>query len=280
MRYGLNLPNGAVDPNTLAEFAALAEQAGWDGVFLEDYIVWQGDQEVDTYDPWVLLAAMATRTRRVRLGTMVTPLARRRPWKVAREAATLDHLSRGRMILGVGVGDTVSNDVSFTHFGEEIDLRKRAAMLDEALEVLAGLWSGEPYRHMGDRYQVAEVKLVPAPYQKPRIPIWVGGGYPLPGPTRRATRWDGSCLYRHGSHDLTPDDIRDLTAFVLEARGTLDGYDVVVGGTPRREDWDQERAHIRALEEAGTTWWIEYVPPDDPEAMRMCAARPPLRPDA
>jgi alkanesulfonate monooxygenase SsuD/methylene tetrahydromethanopterin reductase-like flavin-dependent oxidoreductase (luciferase family) len=145
---------------------------------------------------------------------------------------------------------------------------------------MAGLWSGKPYHHAGDRYQVAEVKLVPAPYQKPRIPIWVGGGYPLPGPTRRAARWDGSCLYRHGSHDLTPDDIRDLTAFVLEARGTLDGYDVVVGGTPRREDWDQERAHIRALEEAGTTWWIEYVPPDDPEAMRMCAARPPLRPDA
>jgi len=277
MRYGLNLPNGAVDPATLAEFAFLAEQAGWDGVFLEDYIVWQGDQEVETLDPWIALAVMATRTKRVRLGTLVTPLARRRPWKVARETVTLDHLSGGRVILGVGVGDTVSTDVSFTLFGEELDLRKRAAMLDEALEVLVGLWSGETYSHDGDHYHVGGVKLLPGPYQKPRIPIWVGGGYPLAGPTRRAASWDGSCLYRHGSHYLTPDDVRDLGAYVRKVRGTLDGYDIVVGGTPRREDWQEEREYIHSLEEAGTTWWIEYVPPDDPDAMRTRVARPPLR---
>ena len=116
MRYGICLPNGGAcgDPGTLADFAALAEAAGWDGIFLEDYIVWQGHQEVPTYDPWISLAAMALRTTRLRLGTSITPLPRRRPWKVASEAVVIDHLSHGRMILGVGIGDT-SIDVSFSH---------------------------------------------------------------------------------------------------------------------------------------------------------------------
>src|SRR5512143_731800 len=141
MHYGLNLPNGGLtgDPRTAAELAALAEASGWDGVFLEDYIVWQGHQAVPTYDPWIMLAAMALRTTRVRLGITVTPLSRRRPWKVAREAVTLDHLSNGRMILGAGLGDTTL-DVSLTHFGEVIDVKQRGEMLDEALEIVANAW--------------------------------------------------------------------------------------------------------------------------------------------
>jgi alkanesulfonate monooxygenase SsuD/methylene tetrahydromethanopterin reductase-like flavin-dependent oxidoreductase (luciferase family) len=126
MKYGLALPNGGADPRTLVEFAALAEYTGWDGVFLEDYIVWQGDQDTTTHDLWVLLAAMAMQTKRIRLGTQVTPLVRRRPWKVAREAVTLDHLSNRRMILGVGLGDDVSKDISFSGFGENLDIKQRA----------------------------------------------------------------------------------------------------------------------------------------------------------
>jgi alkanesulfonate monooxygenase SsuD/methylene tetrahydromethanopterin reductase-like flavin-dependent oxidoreductase (luciferase family) len=224
MKYGLNLPNGGAcgDPRTLADLAHLAEEAGWDGVFLEDYIVWQGHQEVPTYDPWVALAAMALSTQRVRLGIMVTPLTRRRPWKVAREAVSLDHLSNGRLILGVGLGDT-SVDISFAPFGEATDPRQRAGMLDEALNVLVGLWSGQPFRYDGAYFHLEEVTLLPRPVQSPRIPIWVGGGWPLPGPTQRAL--------------------------------------------------------IRALAEAGATWWVEYLPPAEDDEMRAGVERGPLQVD-
>jgi alkanesulfonate monooxygenase SsuD/methylene tetrahydromethanopterin reductase-like flavin-dependent oxidoreductase (luciferase family) len=136
------------DPRFLVELAERAEAAGWDGVFLEDYVVFQGDPRAPTCDSWVALAGMAARTKSVVLGTSVTPLARRRPWVVARQAAAIDQLSEGRMVLGAGlgdVGDHVGRDASFTHFHEELDARRRARMLDEALEIIAGLWIGEPF---------------------------------------------------------------------------------------------------------------------------------------
>jgi alkanesulfonate monooxygenase SsuD/methylene tetrahydromethanopterin reductase-like flavin-dependent oxidoreductase (luciferase family) len=139
---------GCADARTLAELAHAAEEAGWDGVFLEDYILYQGVSSTPTFDPWVALAAMALRTNRILLGTDVTPLPRRRPWKLARETVTLDHLSNGRLVLGVGLGD--SPETSFTHFGEVTDTRQRARMLDEALDVLVGLWSGEPFQYHGE----------------------------------------------------------------------------------------------------------------------------------
>jgi alkanesulfonate monooxygenase SsuD/methylene tetrahydromethanopterin reductase-like flavin-dependent oxidoreductase (luciferase family) len=286
MQYALSLPNGGAwsDASTLAELAHIAEQSGWEGVFLEDYIVWQSHQDVPTHDPWVTLAAIAMQTSRIRLGTLVTPLARRRPWKVAREAVTLDHLSNGRVILGIGLGDTgesVGSDVSFTHFGEVMDARQRAQMLDEALDIIAGLWSGEPFRYTGQHYQVREVKFLPPPVQTPRIPIWVGGGWPLKGPAGRAARWDGACLYKQTSHYMSSDDIRDLRAFVQQQRGSLDGYEIMVGGSPRRPDREQERAYIRSLAKAGATWWNEYIPPSagDLESVRKQIARGPLRID-
>src|SRR5438067_2363908 len=150
MRYGLELPNAGLggDALTLAGLAALAEEVGWDGVFLEDYIVHHSAPYTPTYDPWVSLAAMAMRTERIRLGTTVTPLSRRRPWKLARETVTLDHLSNGRLILGVGLGDV--NDPGFTRMGEVTDAKQRARILDEALDVLVGLWSGQPFNHHGE----------------------------------------------------------------------------------------------------------------------------------
>jgi alkanesulfonate monooxygenase SsuD/methylene tetrahydromethanopterin reductase-like flavin-dependent oxidoreductase (luciferase family) len=280
MRYGLNLPNGAVDARTLIEFGALAEQAGWDGVFLEDYIVYQNRQDVPTHDPWAILAGMALSTERVRLGTEVTPLARRRPWKLARETATVDHLSQGRLTLGVGLGD--ANEPGFRHF-EESDAKRRAILLDEGLEVLTGLWSGQPFRYQGQHYRVDEVTFIPAPVQRPRIPIWIGGGYPLKGPMERAARWDGACLYKHSSGEseqhLTPEDVRDLKRFIDEHRESDGPYDIVVGGQHRQPDWEAERAHIRAVKDAGATWWMEWVPPDDPAVMRAAIERGPLRAD-
>ncbi|MEW5871228.1 MAG: LLM class flavin-dependent oxidoreductase [Chloroflexota bacterium] len=279
MHYGLNLPNGGADPATLAEFAFLAEQSGWDGVFLEDYIVWQGDQTTPTYDPWVLLAAMAVRTQRIRLGTLVTPLARRRPWKLAQELVTLDHLSGGRMILGVGLGDNISTDISFGCFGEEMDMKRRARMLDEALAVITGLWRARPFSFQGEFYQVKEMTLLPAPVQTPRIPIWIGGAYPLKGPVQRAARWDGACLYRHKTHFMQPEDVRALKALAQERQPGRKEYDIAVGGNPRFDSLDEQRGYMRSLAEAGVTWWMEYVPPADIETMRAGITCGPLRID-
>ena len=230
---------------------------------------------------------MALRTTRVRLGTMVTALPRRRPWKVARETVTLDHLSHGRLILGVGIGDTsvFVSDPSLTHFGEAASAVQRAAMLDEALDVLVGLWSGKPFTYQGKYYRVNQLTFLPPPVQSPRIPIWVGGGWPLRGPARRAARWDGSCLYRQpvagASEHFTPDDVRALKAFVRRHREGEAPFDIALGGMSRGADWERERALIRSLAEAGATWWMEYLPPGTGgvDEVRARIARGPLRID-
>lgn len=283
MQYGLNFPNGGKhhDPRSLAEFARLAEESGWDGVFLEDYIVWQGHQDVPTYDPWVTLAAIAMNTKRIRIGTMVTALTRRRPWKLARETVSLDHLSNGRLILGIGLGDTAWDKVTFPGFGEVTDVKTRAKMLDEALEVLVGLWSGQPFSFDGDYYHVKEVTLLPRPVQTPRIPIWIGGEYPNQGPMRRAASYDGTCLYKTDNADMTPEDVRTIKAFIEKHRTASGPFDYGLGGRARGDDWDKERALMRSLAEAGTTWWVEYLAPEvgGPEEMRAYIQRGPLRID-
>jgi alkanesulfonate monooxygenase SsuD/methylene tetrahydromethanopterin reductase-like flavin-dependent oxidoreductase (luciferase family) len=281
MKYGLALPIGGVcsDPRILAEFAHLAEQAGWDGVFLEDYIVYQGQAETPTCDPWVALAAMAVSTRRIRLGTTVTPLPRRRPWKLARETVSLDHLSGGRLILGVGLGDP--NDSSFGTFGEATDPHEKAALLDEGLAVLAQIWSGQPVSFHGQCYHVEGPAMLPTPVQTPRIPIWVGGAWPHKGPVARAARWDGACLYKapsDGNTDgiLSAGDVREMRAAIQAGRSDSAPYDIVTGGGARWKDWEKEREHIRAVGDAGATWWAEWIPPATEAEMRAAAARPPL----
>lgn len=262
MRYGLELPNAGVsgDARTLAELAPLAEESGWDGLFLEDYIThWSG---APTCDPWVALGAMALTTTRIKLGTEVTPLARRRPWKLARETVTVDRLSGGRLILGVGIGDP--SDPSLASVGETLGAAERAQIVDEALEILVGLWSGEPFSYQGTHYQVRDTTFLPRPAQAPRIPIWIGGGWPHAKPVQRAARWDGSCLYKVPDTgdwaDFTPDDIRALLADIARQRSATTRFEIVVGGRKRGEDWEAERALIASLAEAGATWWIEYIP--------------------
>src|SRR5207244_6229353 len=136
-----------------AALARDAEAAGWDGVLLCDHLTarWQGHSE-PIADPWIGLAAIAAATERVLIGPMVTPLPRRRPWQLASETVTLDALSNGRLVLGVGLGTVDAQN--FAPFGEEPDLATRGRMLDESLEVLTGLWRGQPLTHEGERYRV------------------------------------------------------------------------------------------------------------------------------
>lgn len=281
LRYGLEIPNGGEcgDPHIFADLVHLAEEAGWDGIFLEDYICYYSAPDAPTYDPWVALAAMALRTERIRLGTMVTPLSRRRPWKLARELVTLDHLSDGRMILGVGLGDP--QDKGFTHFGAMTDAKTRAELLDESLEILPGLWSGRPFSYRGKHYSVDEVTFLPGPVQSPRIPIWVGGSAQRKGVVRRAGRWDGIVPYKLPDtgdwRDMTPTDVRALKASIDQQRTTSLPFDIAIGGRSRRDDWEQERALIRSLAEAGATWWMAADPAADVDAMRVAIGRGPLR---
>jgi alkanesulfonate monooxygenase SsuD/methylene tetrahydromethanopterin reductase-like flavin-dependent oxidoreductase (luciferase family) len=267
MQFGLTLPTGGpcANPRVLVDLAVRAEAAGWDGVFLEDYVVFQGDPMAPTADSFVALAAIATATRRLRIGTKVTPLARRRPWIVARQAATIDHLSEGRMVLGVGTGDVsdhVVGDASFTAFGERLEPLVRAELLDEGLEIIAGLWTGEPFEHRGRHFAIGPVTFLPRPVQAPRIPIWVGGGYPNPGATARAARWDGSVLYRARGQELTPEQLRAIRA----AAGDRP-YDISVSA-PASGDVDADSAKLRALEASGATWCSTYVPVADLAVMR------------
>jgi alkanesulfonate monooxygenase SsuD/methylene tetrahydromethanopterin reductase-like flavin-dependent oxidoreductase (luciferase family) len=285
MRYALNLPIGgpAAEPRRLGELAAVAEAAGWDAVFVEDYIVYQNRQDLPTFDPWVALAAMALATSGIRLGTMVTSPSRRRPWKLAREAVTLDHLSGGRLILGVGLGDPA--DITFPMFGEETGLAARATMTDEALEVLAGLWTGEPFCYAGRHYRFDEVTFLPPPVQRPRIPIWIGGGYPNPGPMRRAARWDGAWLYRVAARGetedtggvLTPEEVGDLRTRVERQRPDGAPFDIVVHAPRPGQDPEAEQERLRASAQAGANWIGDWIPPGEPEVMRSAVARGPER---
>ena len=259
MRYGICLPTGGEcgDPRFTVDLARRAEASGWDGVLLEDYVCYQGDRATPTCNSWIALAAMATRTERIRLGTAVTPLARRRPWNVAREAAGIDQLSGGRMILGVGLGETratIGVDASLVAFGEQPDARKRGEMLDEGLEIIAGLWTGEPFSFRGRHFTVEEVTFLPRPVQRPRIPIWVVGAWPRPKSMARAVRFDGllpNVFDADGKpRKATPEDVAAIRSFVADQDQDPGTFDIVVEGeTPGDEP--------AALAAAGATWWLE-----------------------
>lgn len=245
MQSAVNIPPFA-PPATLLSLAVDAEQAGWDGVFFWDHLVWLPQLRLDVYDPWLLLSAVAVRTERVRLGTMVTPLPRRRPWVVAKQLTTLDHLSGGRAVLGVGIGEPA--EAEFAAFGEPADGKQRAARLDEGLTVLDGLLHG-PVDHEGEHFQVHS-ELWPRPVQQPRPPIWVAGIAPHRRPLVRATGWDGVApLGTEGP--LTPPELADYLARVDRPAA----WDVVVArapGVPAEE-----------YAEAGATWLVEGVSPGE-----------------
>jgi alkanesulfonate monooxygenase SsuD/methylene tetrahydromethanopterin reductase-like flavin-dependent oxidoreductase (luciferase family) len=265
MRYAVNVPNfeDYGDARTVAGLAADAEAAGWDGFFVWDHLAFVKAWRLRIADPWVLLTAVALATERLRLGPMVTPLPRRRPWKLARETVTLDRLSGGRLVLGVGLGEPPEDE--YGSFGEPTDPVVRAAMLDEGLEVLTRLWSGETVSFQGRHYRVDQVAFQPTPVQRPRIPIWVAGAWPRPGPLRRAARFDGSCPLKVDATGelatLEPDELRQLLAVVRRHRADPAApFDVLLGGTTP-PDPAAARAMLEPLAEAGMTWWQETVDP-------------------
>jgi alkanesulfonate monooxygenase SsuD/methylene tetrahydromethanopterin reductase-like flavin-dependent oxidoreductase (luciferase family) len=245
----------------VARLAAEAEEAGWHGVFVWDQVLWRPPVR-QVADPWISLAAIASATERVRLGPMVTPLPRRRPTKVARETATLDGLSGGRLILGVGIGsDRFAAELSKT--GEQLDDRLRGEMLDESLRILTATWSGEPVHHRGEHYAVDGVQFLPRPVQRPGIPVWVAG---FPGnakPLRRAARYDGF-FPANLEH---PDQLVEIVATIAGLRGNgTAGYDIAVG-LPVGVD-------PMPYADAGATWWLPELAP---EAVSLDAVRGVLR---
>lgn len=251
MQYGFILPHG--DVHTLAELAHEAELAGWDGVFYWDgiYIKEAGPM----YDPWIVLAAMALRTERVRLGLILTPPSRRRPWKLARETVTLDHLSHGRLIMPVGLG--ALDDGGFTKVGEVTDRKLRAEMLDESLEILTGLWSGKPFSFQGKHYHTEEMTFLPAPVQSPRISIWVVGAWPSVKSIQRALRYDGLLPTKVGGSQVTPEDIRAMKVHIDQHRSEITPFDIVQEGETPGEDRERASEIVRPYAEAGATWWNE-----------------------
>ena len=250
----------------MAGLAREVEEAGWDGAFYWDGIA-VGPME--TYDPWVVMAAMAMRTERVRIGAMLTPPARRRPWKLAREAMTLDHLSGGRLVMPVGLG--AIDDGGFSKVGEPTDRKVRAGRLDESLEILTGLWSGEPFSYEGEHYKLEEMTFLPRPVQRPRVPIWVVGAWPSKKSMDRALRYDGVLVASMGGGPgptgVTPETVREINAYVQEQRGADPPFDIVREGQTPSEDPGAAASMVRPYAEAGATWWIEspWTPPNAPE---------------
>jgi alkanesulfonate monooxygenase SsuD/methylene tetrahydromethanopterin reductase-like flavin-dependent oxidoreductase (luciferase family) len=250
LRSALWLPifDDLAEPAVVARLAAEAEEAGWHGVFVWDHLRWRAPVR-QVADPWITLAAIATATERLRFGPMVTPLARRRPAKVAKETATLDRLSGGRLTLGVGLGsDRFGDELRAT--GEELDDRRRAQMLDESLEILAAAWSGEPVHHHSRHYTVDGISFLPRPVQQPGVPVWAAG---LPGnvkPLRRAARHDGffPVNLEH------PDQLADIVTTITDLRqAETTPYDFAIALPPG--------ADVAPYANAGATWLlVEFSP--------------------
>jgi hypothetical protein len=244
------------DARVIADLAERAEAAGWDGFFIWDHMVVSTTEAYPVADPWIALAAAAMVTDRVRLGALVTPLSRRRPWKVARETVTLDRLSGGRLVFGAGLG--YPPDAEFAAFAEEDDARARARILDEGLDLLNRLWSGAEVTASGEHYQVGPVTFQPVPVQRPRIPVWIGGWWPNRPPFRRAARWDGVYPELDGGGLPSVAQIEEILGYIRQYRDPALPFDVAVNG---HDCWSRRR-DLPAYANAGLTWWLERIDPD------------------
>jgi len=258
MNYGIYLPNYGAETSAqnLADLANTAEQVGWDGFFIWDHILVSKTLNVPMVDPWVALAAMAVATDRIRIGTTVTPIARRRPWKLARETVSLDHLSNGRLTLTVGLGEPP--DAEFAHFGEDPNAKVRAKKLDEGLDILTSLWRGKPFSYEGQYYQIKETTFLPPALQTPRIPIWVGGFWPNKPPFRRAARWDGAFPLVAG-RAMMPEDVTEILTFINKYREGDQPFDIVLAGTTLKKSKTNQKEIITSFAEVGMTWWLESM---------------------
>lgn len=264
MQYAIDLPpfGPFSDPNRVVDLAEIAEEAGWHGFFLWDHINYKlkGSPDlVQIADPWILLTAIALRTTHLKLGPMITPLPRRRPWKVARETVTLDHLCEGRLVLGVGLGSDYGGE--YHDFGEPTDARVHGEKLDEGLAILTRLWSGEEVSYQGQHYQLSQVQFRPIPLQRPRIPIWVAGIWPHKKPFRRAAQFDGVYPQMSG-HALEPEVFREILAFIQTQRTQTTPFEALAYGRTSGKDKASDAAHVAAFAQVGATWWLEHFAPE------------------
>jgi hypothetical protein len=254
MKFGLALPYGSA--RSTARLSQLAEEAGWDGCFLGDAIWCE--------DPMIALAAAAMTTNRIRLGTMITPVPLRRPWKIASESLALDHLSAGRLNLGLGTGAVW---MGWQGFPDEVTSAKaRAEMLDETIDILTLLYQSKQFDYDGKHYHlkltlVDEMYYPPKPVQQPRIPLWVVGIWPYKKSMRRALKGDGILVEKRNPDgsiaDVTPADIHEIKAFIDENRTLNTPFDIVTSGKISHLDPTQLQDTFQAWSEAGVTWWIE-----------------------
>jgi alkanesulfonate monooxygenase SsuD/methylene tetrahydromethanopterin reductase-like flavin-dependent oxidoreductase (luciferase family) len=256
MQFGLEVPTtGAyADARVQAQLALEAEATGWDGFFLWDALVVGAEAIID---PWIALTIIALQTSHIKIGLLALPLARHRPWLVARQLANLDQLSAGRVICIAGLGDA---ETSFTAFGEDGSAQIRAQKLDEGLAILTGLWENEPFSFAGEYYTLKDVTLRPKPAQSPRIPLWTVGGWPHRAPFRRAARWDGVCV--KGIHldtgtVSTVKEFRECVAYVRTQRTSDASFDIAISGAEMPLDQEQAGEMVRPFQAAGATWWIE-----------------------
>ena len=249
MRYGIFLPpfGELADAGLLAQLAERAEGAGWDGVFLWDHVLYRPPVSAIA-DPWIALAAMAVATQRVLLGALVTPLARRRPWILARQLVTLDRLAQGRLVMGAGLGSDRSGR-ELSAFGEELDDRRRAEMLVEALELIRQLLSGEEVIYQGRSYVADRVRMLPRPYRERLLPVWIAAVWPNMRPVRRAVHYQG--LFLIGTN--RPEDVAQVAQVVARQRVQPGAFDLVVEGWPEEDPGP--------LEAAGVTWWLVRFDP-------------------
>ena len=265
MQFAINLPifGEFADPGLLSELAREAEDSGWDGCFIWDHLQVRRGEPVA--DPWIALSAIALTTKRLRIGPIVTPLFRRAPWKVARETVSLDHLSAGRMTLGVGLGSDMFGEI--TTFGGPAADQTRAQMLDESLDILVGLWSGESFAFNGTHFSLRATQFLPRPVQKPRIPIWVAGTWPKKPPFRRAARYDGVVAVAGDLEAaLPPARVREMVSYVQRFRSAGAPFEIVQFGETEGLDQADEREMTAVYATAGVTWWLESVFPRFPQA--------------
>ncbi len=236
------------DPRLLADLAAEAEDAGWDGLFLWDHVLRARDQAVDVADPWICLSAIAMTTSRIRIGPLVTPLTRRRPIKLAREICTLDHLSRGRLTMGFGLG--VDSGGELSKFGEEVDPKVRADRLDEGLGLIDGWLSNGLVKRHGAHFQSDDVLFGPRPVQTPRPPFWFAIRGTATRPARRAARYEGIFPI-----EMDLDSVKRLMEIIGTERESLDDFDLILSNNPRAGTGGTDDQ----FEQAGATWIAHHV---------------------
>jgi len=278
IRYGLDVATTGewADPNVLVELAVAAEEAGWDGFFVWDILLPEGDETTPVADPWIALAAIAARTQRLRIGALVTPLPRRQPWTVAKQVATLDVLSGGRVIFGAGIGWKADE---FTRFGRPAEAATRAEMLEEALQIVDAAWRGDQVSLRGAHYTVDEVRLHPLPIQRPGPPVWLAAGWPHRRPLRRAARGDGVYLMTDNqatNQRLSPGDVSEAVAALRELGVEMATFDVAVNVDTGELGPEDAATAVQALADAGATWIVELTP-ETLDEHRALITRGPVR---